>query len=75
MTVKEFIKKYEELQEENKQLKKDIKFCLISIKQEMKVSTDSRTRKEMKTCYTILKKHVLENKKDYLLEILDRNVK
>ena len=47
---------YEELQQENKQLKEDIKFCLHSIKQEMEMSTDSRTKKEMGTCYEILKR-------------------
>ena len=41
---------------ENKQLKEDISFCLHSIKQEMKMSTDSRTRNEMTSCYEILKR-------------------
>lgn len=49
-------KKAYKLQQENSQLKEDIKFCLHSIKQEMKMSTDSRTRKEMKTCYDILER-------------------
>ena len=46
----------EELQKENKELKEDISFCLHSIKQEMKMSTDSRTRNEMTSCYDILKR-------------------
>ena len=41
---------------ENKQLKEDISFCLKSIKQEMEMSTDSRTRQEMLSCYQILSK-------------------
>lgn len=45
----------DELQQENKQLKEDISFCLKSITQEMKMSTDSRTRSEMTSCYEILK--------------------
>ena len=52
-TENDYIK---ELQQENKQLKEDISFCLHSIKQEMEMSTDSRTRKEMTTCYEILKR-------------------
>lgn len=40
---------------ENQKLKEDINFCLHSIKQEMDMSKDERTRKEMYTCYTILK--------------------
>ena len=40
---------------ENQKLKEDINFCLHSIKQEMNMSKDERTRKEMSTCYTILK--------------------
>lgn len=52
----------QELYFENQQLKEDILFCLKSIKQEMNMSTDSRTRKEMQTCYEILNK-VKENKK------------
>lgn len=47
-----------DLKTKNKKLKEDIGFCLRSIKEEMKVSIDSRTRKEMKTCYEILKDHV-----------------
>ena len=45
-----------ELLEENKELKEDISFCLHSIKQEMEMSTDSRTRSEMTSCYEILKR-------------------
>lgn len=41
---------------ENKELKEDISFCLHSIKQEMEMSTDSRTRNEMTSCYEILKR-------------------
>lgn len=44
------------LEIENADLKEDIKFCLHSIKQEMEMSTDSRTKKEMSTCYEILKR-------------------
>lgn len=40
--------------EENQQLKEDILFCLKSIEQEMEMSTDSRTRQEMLSCYQIL---------------------
>ena len=50
------IKDYEKLQQENKELKEDISFCLHSIKQEMNASTDSRTRNEMTSCYEILKR-------------------
>ncbi|HIS62348.1 MAG TPA: hypothetical protein IAC14_08925 [Candidatus Scybalomonas excrementigallinarum] len=46
----------ENLQKENKQLKEDISFCLKSIKQEMEMSTDSRTKQEMLSCYQILSK-------------------
>ena len=46
----------EQLQQENKELKEDISFCLHSIKQEMEMSTDSRTRNEMTSCYDILKR-------------------
>ena len=45
-----------ELQQENQQLKEDISFCLKSIKQEMEMSIDSRTRQEMLSCYQILSK-------------------
>ena len=41
---------------ENQELKEDISFCLHSIKQEMEMSTDSRTRNEMTSCYEILKR-------------------
>lgn len=44
------------LQQENQRYKEDISFCLHSIKQEMEMSTDSRTRKEMTTCYEIFKR-------------------
>ena len=44
----------EELEIENKKLKEDISFCLKSIEQEMKMSTDSRTKQEMLSCYQIL---------------------
>lgn len=40
---------------ENNELKEDILFCLHSIKQEMEMSTDSRTRNEMTSCYDIHK--------------------
>ena len=40
---------------ENQKLKEDISFCLKSIEQEMKMSIDSRTRQEMKSCFQILK--------------------
>ena len=46
----------ENLQKENKKLKEDISFCLKSIKKEMEMSTDSRTRQEMLSCYQILSK-------------------
>ena len=42
--------------QENKKLKEDISFCLKSIKQEMEMSTDSRTKQEMLSCYQILSK-------------------
>ena len=41
-------------EKEIKNMKEDINFCLKSIKQEMEMSKDSRTRQEMKTCYEIL---------------------
>ena len=50
------IKDYEKLQQENQELKEDISFCLHSIKQEMEMSIDSRTRNEMTSCYEILKR-------------------
>lgn len=40
---------------ENQKLKEDINFCLHLIKQEMDMSKDERTRKEMATCYDILR--------------------
>lgn len=40
---------------DNQKLKEDINFCLHSIKQEMDMSKDERTRKEMATCYDILR--------------------
>lgn len=46
----------ESLEKENQQLKEDISFCLKSIKQEMEMSTDSRIRQEMLSCYQILSK-------------------
>ena len=53
---KNHLSTYEKLQQENKELKEDISFCLHSIKQEMEMSTDSRTRNEMTSCYDILKR-------------------
>ena len=50
------INEIKRLTEENKQLKEDISFCLKSIKQEMEMSTDSRTKQEMLSCYQILSK-------------------
>lgn len=47
---------YDELLKENQELKEDISFCLHSIKQEKEMSTDSRTRSEMTSCYEILRK-------------------
>lgn len=49
-------KNYQELEQENEQLKEDILFCLKSIKQEMETSIDSRTKQEMLSCYQILNK-------------------
>lgn len=51
----------DKLQQENANLKKDIEFCLHSIKQEMEMSTDERTRTEMKTCYEILRRYINES--------------
>ena len=45
-----------DLVKENQQLKEDILFCLKSVKQEMEMSIDSRTRQEMLSCYQILSK-------------------
>ena len=50
------INEIKRLTEENKKLKEDISFCLKSIKQEMEISTDSRTKQEMLSCYQILSK-------------------
>ena len=50
------ITEIEQLKNENQQLKEDISFCLKSIKQEMEMSIDSRTRQEMLSCYQILSK-------------------
>lgn len=47
---------YKKLEIENQKLKEDILFCLKSIKQEMEMSTDSRTKQEMLSCYQILSK-------------------
>lgn len=52
----ELISKINNLQQENQQLKEDILFCLKSIKQEMEMSIDSRTKQEMLSCYQILSK-------------------
>ena len=46
---------YQSLKRQKEDLKEDISFCLKSIKQEMEMSTDSRTRGEMKSCYEICK--------------------
>ena len=47
---------YQSLKRQKEDLKEDISFCLKSIKQEMEMSTDSRTRGEMKSCYEILER-------------------
>ena len=47
---------YQSLKRQKEDLKEDISFCLKSIKQEMEMSTDSRTRQEMKSCYEILER-------------------
>ena len=47
---------YQSLKKQNDELKEDISFCLKSIKQEMEISTDSRSRGEMKSCYEILER-------------------
>lgn len=52
----ELISKINNLQQQNQQLKEDILFCLKSIKQEMEMSIDSRTKQEMLSCYQILSK-------------------
>lgn len=56
MQIEVYEQLIEQLQQENKELKEDISFCLHSIKQEMEMSTDSRTRNEMTSCYEILKR-------------------
>ena len=55
-TINDICEKEQKLEEENKKIKEDISFCLKSIEQEMKMSTDSRTRQEMLSCYQILSK-------------------
>ena len=55
-SMEEIITAMKQLQQENQELKEDISFCLHSIKQEMEMSTDSRTRNEMTSCYEILKR-------------------
>lgn len=47
---------YQSLKRQKEDLKEDISFCLKSIKQEMEMSKDSRTRGEMKSCYEILER-------------------
>ena len=47
---------YQSLKKQNDELKEDISFCLKSIKQEMEMSKDSRTRGEMQSCYEILER-------------------
>ena len=47
---------YRSLKKQKDELKEDISFCLKSVKQEMEMSTDSRTRGEMKSCYEILER-------------------
>lgn len=54
-TINDICEKEQKLEEENKKIKEDISFCLKSIEQEMKMSTDSRTRQEMESCFQILK--------------------
>lgn len=56
ITPLKMLQQLEVLEQENKELKEDISFCLHSIKQEMEMSTDSRTRNEMTSCYEILKR-------------------
>lgn len=53
-TINEICEKEQKLEKENKKIKEDISFCLKSIEQEMKMSTDSRTKQEMLSCYQIL---------------------
>lgn len=54
-TINDICEKEQKLEIENQKLKEDILFCLKSIKQEMEMSTDSRTKQEMLSCYQILK--------------------
>ena len=54
-TINDICEKEQKLEKENKKIKEDILFCLKSIKQEMEMSTDSRTKQEMLSCYQILK--------------------
>ena len=56
ITPLKMLQQLEVLEQENQELKEDISFCLHSIKQEMEMSTDSRTRNEMTSCYEILKR-------------------
>ena len=53
-TINDICEKEQKLEKENKKIKEDILFCLKSIKQEMEMSTDSRTKQEMLSCYQIL---------------------
>ena len=53
-TINDICEKEQKLEKENKKIKEDISFCLKSIKQEMEMSTDSRTKQEMLSCYQIL---------------------
>ena len=52
----QFVRLLMDKQRETQQLKEDILFCLKSIKQEMEMSIDSRTKQEMLSCYQILSK-------------------
>ena len=53
-TPRRILKIAKNLQQENQKLKEDILFCLKSVKQEMEMSIDSRTKQEMLSCYQIL---------------------
>lgn len=57
--LKDLINQYENyitvLKQYNVKMREDISFCLRSIEQEMNLSTDSRTRQEMSSCYQILR--------------------
>ena len=46
-TPRRILKIAKNLQQENQKLKEDILFCLKSVKQEMEMSIDSRTKQEM----------------------------